>query len=161
MTWAGLAFPLHGAVHRTACLIRRRRSIPLATRPWSDCELLEILRAADELLREIGQSQATVHATIGSKPQLGPHQHLHDAYRLGAQLNIRTAVLCEAPSSLTVRLLVRQLLAVIEYMKAHSLPGAKMLHWPLFQAAVAARTGGQAVGRDDRERALAMYNTLM
>lgn len=157
MTWAGLSFPIHSAVHRTAALIRHRRAIPLPTRPWSDHDLHDILRAADELLREIGQSQGVMHSIINANPSLQPHQHLHDAYRLAAQLNVRTGVLCEAPSSLTVRLLVRQLLAVLEYMKGHKLPGVKMLHWPMFQAAVASRAGGQAAGKDDRERSLALY----
>jgi hypothetical protein len=157
MPWAGLSFPLYTAAHRTAALIRHRRAIPLLARPWSDHDLHDTLRAADELLREIGQSQGTMHSIINSNPHLQPHQHLHDAYRLAAQLNVRTGVLCEAPSSLTVRLLVRQLLAVLEYMKGHKLPGVRLLHWPMFQAAIASRTGGQAAGKDDRERSLALY----
>lgn len=100
--------------------------------------------------------------TLSAKPNIASHRYLHEAYRTACLLSLRTFVLLQPPSSLNIRLLVRQSLSLLEAMCDQNLPGYCSSHWVLFCTAVCAVPGQQEEGEmDDRERVDRLYEDTM
>ncbi len=87
-----------------------------------------------------------------------PHRYLHEAYRVACLLQLRSGVLCQRPNALTIKILVRQALSLLETMGEERLPGRCSAHWVLFSAGLCATGQGQEPGKDnDRARVRTLY----
>lgn len=97
-----------------------------------------------------------------AKPHVKPHRYLHEAFRLTCLIQLHHDVLCEPPSSLHIRLLVRQSLSLLETMIDQGLPGLCSAHWVIFQTALCCVAGGQDKAElDDRERVERIYDDIL
>ena len=96
--------------------------------------------------------------SFSAQPHLAPHRYLHEAYRISCLLQLRSAVLCQRPQALTIKILVRQALSLLETMTDEHLPGRCSAHWVLFCAGLCSTGDGKEQGKDnDRERVRALY----
>lgn len=97
-----------------------------------------------------------------AKPHVKPHRYLHEAFRTTCLIQLHHDVLCEPPSSLHIRLLVRQSLSLLEAMIDQSLPGLCSAHWVIFLTALCCVAGGQDKAElDDRERVERIYDDIL
>ncbi len=93
-----------------------------------------------------------------AQPHLSPHRYLHEAYRISCLLQLRSGVLCQRPHALTIKILVRQALSLLETMGEEHLPGRCSAHWVLFCAGLCATGDGNEPGKEnDRERVRKLY----
>nr|XP_019046014.1 hypothetical protein I302_04754 [Kwoniella bestiolae CBS 10118]OCF24944.1 hypothetical protein I302_04754 [Kwoniella bestiolae CBS 10118] len=158
-TLTGVSLPLFSRMHRLAELIRLRRS--RRNKGWSDEHLLDVVKPALQIEAELNEEKLRLDALVIAKPHIQAHRYLHEAFRTACLLQLRCFVLCEPPSSLNIRLLVRQCLSLLEAMLDERLPGLCSAHWVIFQAALCAIPGGQEDEEmDDRDRSDRIYEDI-
>ncbi|KAK6910371.1 hypothetical protein I203_104403 [Kwoniella mangroviensis CBS 8507] len=158
-TLTGVSLPLFSRMHRLAELIRLRRS--RRHKGWSDEHLLDVVKPALQIEAELNEEKIRLDGLVIAKPHIQAHRYLHEAFRTACLLQLRCFVLCEPPSSLHIRLLVRQCLSLLEAMLDERLPGLCSAHWVIFQAALCAIPGGQeAEEMDDRDRSDRIYDDI-
>jgi hypothetical protein len=105
---------------------------------------------------------ALVPWLTADKPHLASHRYFHEAFRIACLIQLRSFVLCNPPSSLNVRFLVRRSLSLLEAMSEQNLPGFCSAHWVIFTTAACAAPGGAGAGElDDQARAEKLYDVTM
>ncbi|WRT66087.1 uncharacterized protein IL334_003040 [Kwoniella shivajii] len=158
-TLTGVSLPLFSRMHRLAELIRLRRS--RQGKGWSDEHLLDVVKPALQIEAELNEEKTRLDELVLAKPHIQAHRYLHEAFRTACLLQLRCFVLCEPPSSLNIRLLVRQCLSLLEAMFDQNLPGLCSAHWVVFLAALCSIRGGQEEEElDDRQRSDRIYEDL-
>lgn len=109
------------------------------------------------------------------QPDMTNHRYFHEAFRIACLLQIKCFVLCQPPDALSVRLLVRNGLSLLETMEALNLPGFVSSHWIMFTFSICSalpndsRTASPRTNRggpsepnpDDRWRVSKLYATAM
>lgn len=159
-TLTGASLPLFSTMHRLAALVRQRRG--RRGKGWSDEDLFDALQRAMELEKDLTDEKKRLDALLIAKPHVKPHRYLHEAFRLTCLIQLHHDVLCEPPSSLHIRLLVRQSLSLLETMIDQSLPGLCSAHWVIFQTALCCVAGGQDKAElDDRETVERIYDDIL
>ncbi|WWC61542.1 uncharacterized protein I303_104126 [Kwoniella dejecticola CBS 10117] len=158
-TLTGVSLPLFSRMHRLAELIRLRRS--RKGKGWSDEHLLDVVKPALQIEAELNEEKTRLDELVLAKPHIQAHRYLHEAFRTACLLQLRCFVLCEPPSSLNIRLLVRQCLSLLEAMFDQNLPGLCSAHWVIFLAALCSIPGGQEEEElDDRQRSDRIYEDI-
>lgn len=169
-TLTGVNLPLFAKMYRIAAAHRQRRSYVAGI---NDEALLDTVRFADELEVELHDEKRRLDALVlgkldsrgiranaPAKPEMQTHRYLHEAFRTSSLLQIRGFVLCEPPSSLRMRLLVRQSLSLLEAMAEQNLPGFCSIHWVLFITALCCIPGHHDSQLDDRQRINKLYDSF-
>ncbi|OWZ62588.1 hypothetical protein AYX14_00008 [Cryptococcus neoformans] len=159
-TLTGASLPLFSTMHRLAALVRQRRG--RRGKGWSDQNLLDGMQRAMELEKDLTNEKKRLDALLLVKPHVKPHGYLHEAFRTTCLIQLHHDVLCEPPSSLHIRLLVRQSLSLLETMIDQSLPGLCSAHWVIFLTALCCVAEGQDEAQlDDRERVERIYDDIL
>jgi hypothetical protein len=186
----GLALPLYCIVPRIAKLVNQ--SWAHCNAIWTDQELAEIVSKAEDLEATLekeriwlenlvrGASVTPVVVAIllmpsPDRPDMASHRYFHDAFRIACLLQIKCFVLCLPPDALSVRLLVRNALSLLETMEILNLPGFVSSHWIIFTVSICStlpndnrpgtiptnRGGSSETNVGDRQRASKLYATAM
>nr|XP_019010670.1 uncharacterized protein I206_03972 [Kwoniella pini CBS 10737]OCF49451.1 hypothetical protein I206_03972 [Kwoniella pini CBS 10737] len=159
-TLTGVSLPLFSRMHRLAELIRLRRS--RKDKGWSDEHLLDVVKPALQIEAELNEEKTRLDELVLAKPHIQAHRYLHEAFRTACLLQLRCFVLCEPPTSLNIRLLVRQCLSLLEAMFDQNLPGLCSAHWVIFLAALCSIPGGQEEEElDDRQRTMSLASAML
>ncbi|KAJ2976518.1 hypothetical protein NQ176_g4911 [Zarea fungicola] len=169
----GLALPLYCIMPRIAKLVHQSRAHKDGV--WADQELAELVSKAEDLEKIIEEERIWLKNLIQNQPDMSNHRYFHEAFRIACLLQIKCFVLCQPPDSLSVRLLVRNGLSLLETMEALNLPGFVSSHWIMFTLSICSalpndgRTAGPRTNRcgpsesnpDDRWRVSKLYATAM
>lgn len=186
----GLALPLYCILPRIAKLVNQSWAQRNAI--WTDQELAEIVSRAENLEATLEKERiwlenfvrgasvtptavVTVLMPSSDRPDMASHRYFHDAFRIACLLQIKCFVLCLPPDALSVRLLVRNALSLLETMEALNLPGFVSSHWIIFSVSICStssndnrpdtshteRGGSSELNVSDRERASKLYATAM
>ncbi|KAL7931194.1 fungal-specific transcription factor domain-containing protein [Trichoderma chlorosporum] len=169
----GLAFPLYCIVPRIAKLVNQSWSH--CNTIWSDQELAEIVSKAEDLEAALEKERIWLESLVRDRPDMANHRYFHDAFRIACLLQIKCFVLCLPPDALSVRLLVRTALSLLEKMEVLNLPGFVSSHWIIFTVSIcstlpndnrpdAAPTnhhGSNESNDSDRQRASKLYATAI
>lgn len=186
----GLALPLYCILPRIAKLVNQ--SWAHGNAKWTDQELVEIVSKAENLEATLekeriwlenfvrGVSVVPVAVVIlltpsPDRPDMASHRYFHDAFRIACLLQIKCFILCLPPDALSVRLLVRNALSLLETMEVLNLPGFVSSHWIIFTASICStlpkdnrpdttptnRGGSRESNVSDRQRASKLYTTAM
>lgn len=169
----GLALPLYCILPRIAKLVNQSWAQRNAI--WTDQELAEIVSRAENLEATLEKERIWLENFVRDRPDMASHRYFHDAFRIACLLQIKCFVLCLPPDALSVRLLVRNALSLLETMEALNLPGFVSSHWIIFSVSICStssndnrpdtshteRGGSSELNVSDRERASKLYATAI
>ncbi|KAJ9102980.1 hypothetical protein QFC19_004537 [Naganishia cerealis] len=161
-TLTGLAWPIFTTMYRVAGLIRKKRnrasqSVQDGT-TWRYDELMDLVSEAEKIQQDLDSEKRLIDEVIENHPRLEAHRCLHEAFRLACVLQLRCQVLNEPSTSLPIRLLIRQLLGLLESMMKQNLPGWCSCHWVQFQTALYCLDIKCENGQSDRDRINVLYD---
>ncbi|KAL6821853.1 fungal-specific transcription factor domain-containing protein [Trichoderma sp. SZMC 28015] len=169
----GLALPLYCILPRIAKLVNQSWAQRNAI--WTDQELAEIVSKAENLEATLEKERIWLESFVRDRPDMANHRYFHDAFRIACLLQIKCFVLCLPPDALSVRLLVRNALSLLETMEVMHLPGFVSSHWIIFTVSICStssndnhpdtihteRGGSSGSNVSDRERASKLYATAI
>lgn len=187
----GLALPLYCILPLIAKLVNQSWAHSNAI-IWADQELEDIVNKAENLEATLEKERiwletflrgasatpvvvVTVLMNSSDRPDMASHRYFHDAFRIACLLQIKCFVLCLPSDTLSVRLLVRNALSLLETMEVLNLPGFVSSHWIIFTVSICStssndncpdtihtdRGGSSESNVSDRERASKLYATAM
>ncbi|KAJ4859866.1 fungal specific transcription factor domain-containing protein [Trichoderma breve] len=169
----GLALPLYCILPRIAKLVNQSWAQRNAI--WTDQELAEIVSKAENLEATLEKERIWLENFVRDRPDMASHRYFHDGFRIACLLQIKCFVLCLSPDALSVRLLVRNALSLLETMEVLNLPGFVSSHWIIFTVSICStssndnhpdnihtgRGGSSESNVSDRERASKLYATAI
>ncbi|EHK16454.1 uncharacterized protein TRIVIDRAFT_40532 [Trichoderma virens Gv29-8] len=169
----GLALPLYCIVPRIAKLVNQ--SWAHCNTIWTDRELSEIVSMAEDLEATLEKERIWLENLVRDRPDMASHRYFHDAFRIACLLQIKCFVLRQPPDALSVRLLVRNALSLLETMESLNLPGFVSSHWIIFTVSICStlphdnrpdtiptnRGGSSESNVSDRQRASELYATAI
>ncbi|KAH0527359.1 hypothetical protein TsFJ059_002369 [Trichoderma semiorbis] len=169
----GLALPLYCILPRIAKLVNENWSH--CNSRWTDQELAEIVSKAENLEATLEKERIWLESFVRDRPDMASHRYFHDAFRIACLLQIKCFVLRLPPDALSVRLLVRNALLLLETMEVLNLPGFVSSHWIIFTVSICStssndnhpdtihteRGGSSESNVSDRERASKLYETAI
>ncbi|KAL7793942.1 fungal-specific transcription factor domain-containing protein [Trichoderma afarasin] len=169
----GLALPLYCILPRIAKLVNQ--SWARSNAIWTDQELAEIVSKAENLEATLEKERTWLENFVRDRPDMASHRYFHDAFRIACLLQIKCFVLRLPPDALSVRLLVRNALSLLETMEVLNLPGFVSSHWIIFTVSICSTSSNDNhpdtihtdLGRSsesnvsDRQRASKLYATAM
>ncbi|KAK0758198.1 hypothetical protein N5P37_009500 [Trichoderma harzianum] len=169
----GLALPLYCILPRIAKLVNQ--SWAHGNAKWTDQELVEIVSKAENLEATLEKERIWLENFVRDRPDMASHRYFHDAFRIACLLQIKCFILCLPPDALSVRLLVRNALSLLETMEVLNLPGFVSSHWIIFTASICStlpkdnrpdttptnRGGSRESNVSDRQRASKLYTTAI
>lgn len=139
----GLALPLYCILPRIAKLVNQ--SWAHGNAKWTDQELVDIVSKAENLEATLEKERIWLENFVRDRPDMASHRYFHDAFRIACLLQIKCFVLCLPPDALSVRLLVRNALSLLETMEVLNLPGFVSSHWIIFTVSICS-----SLAKDDR-----------
>ncbi|KAL7955106.1 fungal-specific transcription factor domain-containing protein [Trichoderma compactum] len=164
----GLALPLYCILPRIAKLVNQSWAHSSAI--WTDQELVEIVSKAENLEATLEKERIWLENFVRDRPDMASHRYFHDAFRIACLLQIKCFILCLPPDALSVRLLVRNALSLLETMELLNLPGFVSSHWIIFTVSICSTSsndnrsdtshtdrGGSSKSISDRQRAGKLY----
>ncbi|KAL6792268.1 fungal-specific transcription factor domain-containing protein [Trichoderma sp. SZMC 28013] len=169
----GLALPLYCILPRIAKLVNQSWAHCNGT--WTDQELAEMVSKAENLEGSLEKERIWLENFVRDRPDMASHRYFHDAFRIACLLQIQCFVLCLPPDALSVRLLVRNALSLLETMEVLNLPGFVSSHWIIFTVSICStlsndnrsdtiptnRGGSSESNVSDRQRATKLYATAI
>ncbi|KAL7908040.1 fungal-specific transcription factor domain-containing protein [Trichoderma velutinum] len=169
----GLALPLYCIVPRIAKLVNQ--SWAHCNTIWTDQELVEIVSKAENLEATLEKEKMWLETFVRDRPDMASHRYFHDAFRIACLLQIKCFILGLPPDALSVRLLVRNALSLLETMETLNLPGFVSSHWIIFTVSICStlpsdnrsdtistsRGGPSDSNVSDRQRASKLYATAI
>ncbi|KKO96895.1 hypothetical protein THAR02_11004 [Trichoderma harzianum] len=170
----GLALPLYCILPRIAKLVNQSWAHSNAI-IWADQELEDIVNKAENLEATLEKERIWLETFLRDRPDMASHRYFHDAFRIACLLQIKCFVLCLPSDTLSVRLLVRNALSLLETMEVLNLPGFVSSHWIIFTVSICStssndncpdtihtdRGGSSESNVSDRERASKLYATAI
>jgi transcriptional activator protein UGA3 len=172
-------------MYRIASLIRKKRErASLSARKgnsWNYDELVDLVSEAEKIQQDLDTEKRLIDEVIESgwthrlmsmitaltnafhleHPRLEAHRCLHEVFRLTCVLQLRCQVLNEPSTSLPIRLLIRQLLGLLESMMKQNLPGWCSCHWVQFQTALYCLDIKCENEQSDRDRINVLYDRTL